>query len=191
MVDKVIADMRVWLDQGLSFGHVAINAAAAEFRKGDFAESLLERLHRAQIPPARLQLEVTETVFLGRGADYVERALKTLSRAGVQIALDDFGTGYASLSHLKQFPVDILKIDRSFVSDLAADPDAAAIIGAVIMLGQSLAIEVVAEGIETADQAARLTSKGCHYGQGHLYSPAIPAEQVQEVIARLAQARAA
>jgi diguanylate cyclase (GGDEF)-like protein/PAS domain S-box-containing protein len=191
MVEKVIADMRVWLDQGLSFGHVAINAAAAEFRKGDFAESLLERLHRAQIPPARLQLEVTETVFLGRGADYVERALKTLSRAGVQIALDDFGTGYASLSHLKQFPVDVLKIDRSFVSDLAADPDAAAIIGAVITLGQSLAIEVVAEGIETIDQAQRLSHKGCHYGQGHLYSQAIPAEQVPEVMARLAQPRAA
>jgi EAL domain-containing protein (putative c-di-GMP-specific phosphodiesterase class I) len=109
----------------------------------------------------------------------------------VQIALDDFGTGYASLSHLKQFPVDVLKIDRSFVSDLAVDPDAAAIIGAVITLGQSLSIEVVAEGIETPDQAQRLTSKGCHYGQGHLYSHAIPAEQVPEVVARHAQPRAA
>jgi diguanylate cyclase (GGDEF)-like protein len=191
MVDKVIADMRDWLDAGLCFGHVAINAAAAEFRKGDFAGHLLERLHRAGIPPERLQLEVTETVFLGRGADYVERALKTLSRAGVQIALDDFGTGYASLSHLKQFPVDVLKIDRSFVSELGVDPDAAAIIRAVINLGHSLDIEVVAEGIETPDQASRLTAKGCHYGQGHLYSPAIPAERVPQIIQILAQPRAA
>ncbi|HEX8585738.1 MAG TPA: EAL domain-containing protein [Allosphingosinicella sp.] len=191
MIDKVIADMRIWLDAGLPFGHVAINAAAAEFRKAEFAESLLERLHRAGIPAERLQLEVTETVFLGRGADYVERALKTLSRAGVQIALDDFGTGYASLSHLKQFPVDVLKIDRSFVSELGVNADAAAIIGAVITLGHSLDIEVVAEGIETPDQAQRLTGKGCHYGQGHLYSPAIPAEQVPEIIRCLSPARAA
>jgi EAL domain-containing protein (putative c-di-GMP-specific phosphodiesterase class I) len=191
MVEKVIADMRRWLDDGIAFGHVAVNSAAAEFRKGDFAESLLERLHKGGIPPERLQLEVTETVFLGRGADYVERALKTLSRAGVQIALDDFGTGYASLSHLKQFPVDVLKIDRSFVAELGQDVDAAAIIRAVINLGHSLNIEVVAEGIETVDQAQRLTRKGCHYGQGHLYSPAVPADRVPEIVSMLARSRAA
>jgi diguanylate cyclase (GGDEF)-like protein len=191
MVEKVIVDMRRWLDQGLAFGHVAINSAAAEFRKGDFAERLLERLHDAGIPAERLQLEVTETVFLGRGADYVERALKTLSKAGVQIALDDFGRGYASLSHLKQFPVDVLKIDRSFVADLGVDPDAAAIIRAVVNLGHSLDIEVVGEGIETVDQAQRLTNKGCHYGQGHLYSRAVGAEDVPEVVARFSRARAA
>jgi diguanylate cyclase (GGDEF)-like protein/PAS domain S-box-containing protein len=191
MVEKVIADMRGWLDRGLAFGHVAINSAAAEFRKGDFAERLLERLHQANIPAERLQLEVTETVFLGRGADYVERALKTLSQAGVQIALDDFGTGYASLSHLKQFPVDVLKIDRSFVAELGENADAAAIIRAVINLGHSLEIEVVAEGIETAHQATRLTNKGCRYGQGHLYSPAVRAAEVPGLIARFARARAA
>jgi EAL domain-containing protein (putative c-di-GMP-specific phosphodiesterase class I) len=191
MIDKVIADMRLWLDQGLAFGHVAINSAAAEFRKGDFAERLLERLHQARIPTKRLQLEVTETVFLGRGADYVERALKTLSQAGVQIALDDFGTGYASLSHLKQFPVDVLKIDRSFVSELGHNADAAAIIHAVVNLGHSLNIEVVAEGIETADQAQRLTEKGCQYGQGHLFSPAVQAADVPSILTRFARAKAA
>jgi diguanylate cyclase (GGDEF)-like protein/PAS domain S-box-containing protein len=191
MVEKVIADMRLWLDGGLGFGHVAINSAAAEFRTGDFAERLLERLHKAHIPAERLQLEVTETVFLGRGADYVEHALKTLSKAGVQIALDDFGTGYASLSHLKQFPVDVLKIDRSFVSDLGEDPDAAAIIRAVVNLGHSLNIEVVAEGIETLDQAQRLTRKGCRFGQGHLYSPAVQAADVPALLARFARVRAA
>jgi diguanylate cyclase (GGDEF)-like protein len=191
MVEKVIADMRRWLDEGIAFGHVAVNSAAAEFRKGDFAESLLERLHKGGIPPERLQLEVTETVFLGRGADYVERALKTLSNAGVQIALDDFGTGYASLSHLKQFPVDVLKIDRSFIADLGQDPDAAAIIRAVINLGHSLDIEVVGEGIETPEQAQRLTNKGCHFGQGHLYSPAVCAADVPGIVSRFTRARAA
>jgi diguanylate cyclase (GGDEF)-like protein/PAS domain S-box-containing protein len=182
MIDRVITDMRGWLDQGVEFGHVAVNAAAAEFRRGHFAEHLLERLDKAGVPARHLQLEVTETVFLGRGADYVERALKMLSAAGVKIALDDFGTGYASLSHLKQFPVDLLKIDRSFVRDLAHDADAAAIIRAVINLGQSLDIETIAEGIEQAAQAAQLSAYGCHYGQGFLYSKAVPASDVAAML---------
>jgi diguanylate cyclase (GGDEF)-like protein/PAS domain S-box-containing protein len=190
MVAKVIDDMARWRAQGVEFGQIAINAAAAEFRRGDFAESLLQRLEAAQVPPEQLQLEITETVFLGRGADYVERALKTLSAAGVQIALDDFGTGYASLSHLKQFPVDVLKIDRSFVAELADSPDAAAIIRAVITLGHSLDIEVVGEGIETEQQAMWLTQKGCHYGQGHLYAAAAPAEELPYIIGRFAQSSA-
>jgi diguanylate cyclase (GGDEF)-like protein/PAS domain S-box-containing protein len=191
MIDKVIVDMRGWMERGIAFGHIAINAAAAEFRKGDFAERLLTRLREADIPPYFVQVEVTETVFLGRGADYVEQALKTLSAAGVQIALDDFGTGYASLSHLKQFPVDVLKIDRSFVSDLGHNPDAAAIIRAVINLGHSLEMKIVAEGVETQAQAQALTSKGCHYGQGHLYSVATPAAEVGEILHRLNRVRRA
>jgi diguanylate cyclase (GGDEF)-like protein/PAS domain S-box-containing protein len=191
MIDKVIADIRRWMEAGVEFGHVAINAAAAEFRKGDFADRLLARLCEANIPPHLIQVEITETVFLGRGADYVEQALKTLSAAGVQIALDDFGTGYASLSHLKQFPVDVLKIDRSFVADLSHSPDAAAIIRAVINLGHSLEMKIVAEGIETQAQAQTLTAKGCHYGQGHLYSVAAPAEEVAAILHRLNPAQRA
>jgi diguanylate cyclase (GGDEF)-like protein/PAS domain S-box-containing protein len=186
MVEKVIDDVRRWRETGVNFRHVAINASAAEFRCGDFAERLLERLHSAGVPPSSLQLEVTETVFLGRGAECVERTLKLLSQAGVTIALDDFGTGYASLSHLKQFPVDLLKIDRSFVRDLGQQPDAAAIIRAVINLGHSLEIEIVAEGIETAAQEARLLAQGCDYGQGYLYSPAVPAGEVPTLLARYA-----
>jgi diguanylate cyclase (GGDEF)-like protein/PAS domain S-box-containing protein len=187
MVDKVIEDVRRWRGEGVDFRHVAINASAAEFRSGDFAERLLERLEKAQVPPSCLQLEVTETVFLGRGAESVERTLRMLSQAGITIALDDFGTGYASLSHLKQFPVDLLKIDRSFVRDLGQQPDAAAIVRAVINLGHSLEIEIVAEGIETAAQEARLLAQGCDYGQGYLYSPAVPAAEVAAILARLAE----
>jgi EAL domain-containing protein (putative c-di-GMP-specific phosphodiesterase class I) len=178
MIAKVIDDVRRWRDEGVYFGHVAVNAAAAEFRRGGFAESLLERLSAASIPPGDIQLEVTEAVFLGRGAECVERALRTLSREGVKIALDDFGTGYASLSHLKQFPVDIIKIDQSFVRDLGAARGAEAIIGAVISLGRSLAIEVVAEGIELASQHDFLRDEGCRYGQGFLYGKAVPAQRV-------------
>jgi EAL domain-containing protein (putative c-di-GMP-specific phosphodiesterase class I) len=182
MIEGVVADVRAWLDDGIPFGHVAINAAAAEFRTGDFAERLLERLEAARVPPQVIQLEVTETVFLGRGADCVERTLKTLSAAGVTIALDDFGTGYASLSHLKQFPVDLLKIDKSFVRDLCLTPDAAAIIRAVIHLGHSLDVRIVAEGIETRAQAASLLAQGCDFGQGYLYSRAVPAADVPAIL---------
>ena len=186
MVDSVIADARAWLDAGVDFGHVAINASAADFRRGNFPERLLSRLAAAGLPTSRLQVEVTETVFLGRGAEYVERALKELSAAGIKIALDDFGTGFASLSHLKQFPVDIIKIDRSFVRDLHDDPEDEAIVRAVISLGKSLDIEVVAEGIETPAQSAYLRKHDCDFGQGFLFARARPAADVPALVAAMA-----
>lgn len=178
MVEQSIADMRVWLDRGIPFHHVALNASAAEFRRDDFSERLLDRLRRADIPAHHFQLEVTETVFLGRGAEYVHRALALLSSMGVKVALDDFGTGYASLRHLKQFPVDIIKIDKSFVRDMEASPGDAAIVRAVVHLGQSLGIAVVAEGVETQSQLARLVELNCDFGQGYLFSKAVPAARV-------------
>jgi len=184
MIAAVIADLVRWRDEGIELGHVAINAAAAEFRRGDFADKLLERMHIAALPPNLLQVEVTETVFLGRGAESVERALKLLSSAGVGIALDDFGTGFASLSHLKQFPVDTIKIDRSFVRDLEEDPDDAAIVDAVVNLGRSLGISIVAEGVENERQHAFLAALGCDFGQGYLYGHAGPASDVASVLKR-------
>jgi EAL domain-containing protein (putative c-di-GMP-specific phosphodiesterase class I) len=182
MIDRVIADVRRWQDEGVAFGHVAINASAAEFRRGNLAESLLERLDAAAIPVNCIQIEVTESVFLGRGAECVERALKTLSAAGMQIALDDFGTGYASLSHLKQFPVDMIKIDQSFVQGLKGGGGGNhAIVAAVISLGRSLGIDVVAEGIETPAQEKALLRLRCQFGQGYLYSPAVPACDVPAI----------
>ena len=156
MIEQIIWDMRAWLDRGLDFGHVAVNASAADFRREHFAELVLDQLEQAGVPTSMFQLEVTETVFLGRGAEYVHGALALFSSAGVKIALDDFGTGYASLRHLKQFPVDIIKIDRSFVRDMESDPGDDAIVRAVINLGRSLGISVIAEGIETEKQAERL-----------------------------------
>jgi diguanylate cyclase (GGDEF)-like protein/PAS domain S-box-containing protein len=182
MHELVLSDMRRWLDAGLEIGHVAINASAAEFRGNDFAEELLDRLRATGIPTRCLELEVTETVFLGRGAEHVERALRTLSMAGVRIALDDFGTGYASLSHLKQFPVDIIKIDRSFVQDLADDLDDTAILQAVLNLGRGLGITTVAEGIETEIQAMYLRAQGCDLGQGYLFSRAVSRHEVPRLV---------
>lgn len=178
MIDGVVSDMIQWKNRGIDVGHVAINASAAEFQRGDYAEHLLQKLHQAGLSTKNLQVEITETVFLGRGAEYVEKTLRLLSTEGVKIALDDFGTGYASLSHLKQFPVDILKIDRSFVQEVG-DPDTPApIIDAVIKLGRSLGIDIVAEGVETLDHHKYLVSAECHQAQGFLYSPAVAARHV-------------
>ena len=185
MINSVISVMRDWLDQGVPFGHVAVNAAAAEFRHDNFGESILDRLARADIPTSCFHLEVTETVFLGRGAENVERALKLLDSAGVNIALDDFGTGYASLRHLKHFPVHVIKIDQSFVRNMNTDSDDAAIIEAVLNLGKSLKIDVVAEGIETQAQESCLRDLGCQYGQGFLYSQAIPHKRVPALFSSL------
>jgi EAL domain-containing protein (putative c-di-GMP-specific phosphodiesterase class I) len=183
MIGLVIEDMCRWLEAGVQFGQIAVNAAAAEFRRGNFPETLLARLGKAEIQPERIQIEVTETVFLGRGAEYVETALRLLSAAGISLALDDFGTGYASLSHLKQFPVDTVKIDRCFVRSLNDNPEDAAIVRAVISLCKSLGIAIVAEGIETEAQAAFLRKHGCDLGQGFLFGAAVPGDDVPDVIA--------
>jgi diguanylate cyclase (GGDEF)-like protein/PAS domain S-box-containing protein len=181
MIERAMRDMRGWQDQGVNFEHVAVNASAAEFKRGDFAERALERLHRAQLSPRCLQIEVTETVFLGRGAEHVEEALRLLASEGVQIALDDFGTGYASLSHLNHFPVGVIKIDRSFIRNLEASAHDAAIVRAVINLGRSLGIKIVAEGVETAAQATLLRRYRCHSGQGYLFGKAQAAASVPAI----------
>lgn len=168
MLESVVRDIGRWLHAGYDPGRVAINASAADFMQHDFAGYVLAHLERCGISPRHLEVEVTETVFLGRGAEQVEEALHRLSAAGVRIALDDFGTGYASLSHLKQYPVDVLKIDKSFVSNIEQDAGDAAIVDAIVKLGSSLGMEVVAEGVETKGQIKRLLARGCTIGQGYL-----------------------
>ena len=166
MLDAVLRDLCQWLASGHDPGRIAINASAADFTQAGFADSVLEQLHRRNIPAAHVEIEVTETVFLGRGADQVAIALRQFSQAGVRVALDDFGTGYASLSHLKHYPVDVLKIDRSFVSNIGQDEGNAAIVDAIVKLGGSFGMEVVAEGVETEEQAQLLLGRGCLIGQG-------------------------
>lgn len=172
MLDGVLTDLRQWLDDGRDPGRVAINAAAADFAHGDFADRVLRMLDGFGIPTAHFEIEVTESVFLDRGVDQVARALRDFAHAGVQVALDDFGTGFASLTHLKQYPVDVLKIDRSFVSNVEQDAGDAAIVDAVVKLGGTFGMEVVAEGVETEAQAQCLLGLGCVVGQGfHLGRP--------------------
>ncbi|WP_114946355.1 putative bifunctional diguanylate cyclase/phosphodiesterase [Microvirga calopogonii] len=175
MLACVVRDMRRWVDAGLDIGRVSINASSAEFRRDDYAQRVLAHLREAGIPPNRFGVEVTETVFLDHNVEHAQKTLRALSEGGVSIALDDFGTGYASLSHLKLFPVNVLKIDRSFVDGLETDTDDAAIVKAVLSLGQSLDIRVVAEGVETAAQASFLREHGCDMGQGYHFGRPMPA----------------
>ena len=141
------------------------------------------------LPPARLEIEITENVLLDRGGDQVAATLRGLDRLGVTIALDDFGTGYASLSHLKRFPVDRLKIDRSFVRDLGADPEDAAIARSIVNLAHTLGMQVVAEGIETTEQLDFLRLNQCDVGQGFLFAPGLPAGEVADYLLGLQRAR--
>ena len=182
MQRRVLADMREWLQLGLSFGSVAINAAPAEFLRDDFAERLLARLEEQKIPPSLIEIEVTEQVFLDRGSSFVGRALATLNQRGVKIALDDFGTGYSSLSHLRDLPVDVVKIDKSFVDKVASDPEARAIVSAVANLARSLQITVVAEGIESEQQRQVLLQENCPLGQGYHFGKAIDFDKVSSLI---------
>ncbi|MDF3063018.1 MAG: putative sensory box/GGDEF family protein [Microvirga sp.] len=178
MLEQMTLDIREWLDGGLECGRVALNLSTAEFREPGIGGVLLEQLAAAGVPTSRFCIEVTETVFLGRSAEHVAATLKELREAGMHIALDDFGTGYASLTHLKQFPVDEIKIDRTFVRDMERDRDDNAIVSAVIGLGRSLGMMLVAEGVETPGQAESLRAQGCHFAQGYLFAKPMAASRV-------------
>lgn len=184
LTSKIAADVRQWIDQDLPVGRIALNLSPAEFGQSGLVDSILRTLDWLKVPPTLFEIEVTETVLLGRNSSNVSSALAQFRAHGVQIALDDFGTGYASLTHLKQFPVDHIKIDRSFVRDLEQDSDDEAIIAAVISLGRSLQLHVTAEGVETHGQARRLRELGCDYAQGYLYAKPMAASQVPDLLTR-------
>jgi diguanylate cyclase (GGDEF)-like protein/PAS domain S-box-containing protein len=178
MQRRVFEQVRDWLDRGVDFGRISLNGAPAEFLRDDYAERLLLLLAQHDIPAHFIEVEVTEHALMDRSSRYVERALSMLKRAGVTVALDDFGTGYSSLSHLRDFPVDVVKVDKSFVQAINSDSEIAAIVGAVINLASSLDMLSVAEGIETEQQLALLRSMGCRVGQGFALGEPVAGDQV-------------
>ncbi len=183
MVEAVLADVRRWRDAGIEIGRVAINASAAEFRNPSYAERLLERLEAHGVPASALELEITETAFLGDSEGHVLHALETLRAAGMTVALDDFGTGFSSLAHLRRFPVDTLKIDQSFVGGIEDRAGDRAIIEVVLRLGEALGLTTVAEGVETEAQASFLRGRGCKLAQGYLFARPLPADQIARFVA--------
>ncbi|MGZ9263057.1 MAG: putative bifunctional diguanylate cyclase/phosphodiesterase, partial [Candidatus Binatia bacterium] len=181
---KVTADMRGWLDVAFDIGRVAINLSSAQFNDPGLADEILDVLERRRITARSFEVEVTETVLLSKSADQVEVILKRFHDCGVQVALDDFGTGYASLTHLKRFPVDHIKIDQSFIMNLEKDAGDDAIVSAVVGLGTNLGMQITAEGVETQGQARRLRELGCHNAQGFLFSRPVGAPQVPHLLSR-------
>jgi diguanylate cyclase (GGDEF)-like protein len=188
VIEQSAAQAGAWQRMGLAFDHVAINISSAQVRPGDLAEQILSALERHAVPAERFMVEVTETVLLSREAGVVGAALKQLKAAGVRIALDDFGTGYASLTHLKDFPVDLLKIDRSFVASLGDTRESRAIVRGIAGIARDLGIAVIAEGIETEAQAEILARFGIALGQGFLYArPMDPGAATRHLLEGAAQ----
>lgn len=173
MIELVAADVRAWLDMGIAFQHVGINISSADMHGGRLDRLLADAFEREGVPLKHVILEVTETVYMGAGDRIVQRAVEALRAKGLRVALDDFGTGYASLTHLLTVPVDILKIDKSFIARLAPGDAGMAIVEGLIQIAGKLEMRVIAEGIETEEQVRELISAGCLLGQGYLFSEAV------------------
>ena len=181
VLHQACTQARAWQDAGLPSLRIAINVSAVELRASDFVEGVRTILNDTGLPPQSLELELTET-FLMQDSTSMAAVLYALKDIGVQIALDDFGTGYSSLSYLKKFPISELKIDQSFVRDLTSDVDDASIVSAVIGMGKSLHMRVVAEGVETREQLAFLQAHHCQEGQGLYFSQPLTAEEFTELL---------
>jgi len=172
---------RAWVDQGLPFTTVAVNVSAVQFRDEHFLEVIFATLSETGLDPGNLELELTESVLM-RQPELAVSILEKLRDRGIAVSVDDFGTGYSSLSYLKKLPLDILKIDRSFVHQLNKNPDSAAIAIAIISMGQSLNLRIIAEGVETAEDLAFLKAHGCQEAQGFYFSCPVPAKQLAHML---------
>jgi EAL domain-containing protein (putative c-di-GMP-specific phosphodiesterase class I) len=160
---------------------VSVNISAVELQANGFLEGVRDLLQETRLEPRYLELELTETVLMTNTENTI-CVLRGLKALGIQLAVDDFGTGYSSLSYLRQFPIDALKVDRSFVHEIHAEPEGAPIITAVISMGKSLKHRVIAEGVETQEQLAFLQAQQCDEGQGYYFSRALAAEQYAELL---------
>ncbi len=172
---------REWQDSGLPFRRISINVSGAEFRAETFLAGVREALRETGLEPGYLDLELTESVLMQHpeSSSVILQALKSI---GLNIALDDFGTGYSSLSYLQQFPIDILKIDKSFVQKITADSENSPIVSAIIAMGKNLELRVIAEGIETQEQLTFLQARQCAEGQGYLFSRPLLAAQLASLV---------
>lgn len=179
VIEEACRQNKAWQDAGHPPIPVAVNISAVQFRRENFVETVTRILAETGLSPQCLELEITESVVMHDAQRVVEQLVR-LKEVGVQLAIDDFGTGYSSLSYLKRFPVDKLKIDMSFVREIPADSDAAAIAAVIIGIGRTLGLQVIAEGVETIEQLPALKAQGCNQAQGYYFSRPLPPEQFQE-----------
>jgi EAL domain-containing protein (putative c-di-GMP-specific phosphodiesterase class I) len=181
IMDRAIADWRSWRDAGLEAPRIAVNVASAQLRNEDFVPALKRALEALAGDPSAISIEITESILISN----MERAIEVLTQVralGVPVAIDDFGTGYSSLAYIVTLPIDELKIDRAFVKKITADPAYEGIVKTCVSLARGLNLKVVAEGVETEAQAAKLRDLECDQAQGFLYSPPVPADQLVRML---------
>jgi EAL domain-containing protein (putative c-di-GMP-specific phosphodiesterase class I) len=178
-----------WRRAGHDIG-VAVNVAACQLEREEFVDEVGDALDRAGLPPGQLTIEITETAIMSN-AEETSRRLARIKGLGVRVAIDDFGTGYSSLSYLQRFPVDALKIDRSFIARLREGPEGETLIRTLIQLGESLSIETLAEGIEHADDLSLLQDERCDSGQGFLFARPLEGEDCERFLRESAAEQAA
>lgn len=177
ILDQACRQLREWHDQGFTELRMAVNLSTVQLHHAELPRMVNNLLQVYRLPPRSLELEVTETGLM-EDISTAAQHLLSLRRSGALIAIDDFGTGYSSLSYLKSLPLDKIKIDKSFVQDLLEDEDDATIVRAIIQLGKSLGMQVIAEGVETVEQENYIITQGCNEGQGYLYSKPLPARDL-------------
>lgn len=182
MHDKIFTDMANWLKSGIDVAPISINASPVEFMRDNYAELLIKRLEQHSIPAHLIEIEITEHILLDRGSEFVIQALRKLKDFGIRISLDDFGTGHSSMTHLRDYPVDCLKIDYAFVNRMNEEKSINSIVEGITRLGPILSLDVIAEGIETVQQLDSLQLVGCVYGQGFLFSRAICADEAEKML---------
>jgi diguanylate cyclase (GGDEF)-like protein len=190
VLDQACKQLREWHDQGFADLRMAVNLSTVQLHHAELPRVVNNLLQIYRLPPRSLELEVTETGLM-EDISTAAQHLLSLRRSGALIAIDDFGTGYSSLSYLKSLPLDKIKIDKSFVQDLLDDDDDATIVRAIIQLGKSLGMQVIAEGVETAEQEAYIISEGCHEGQGYHYSKPLPARELSAYLKQAQRSNAA
>ncbi|MGR9046034.1 MAG: EAL domain-containing protein [Gammaproteobacteria bacterium] len=186
VLHEACSQMRVWLDAGYELAHISVNVSSKQFRQKDFIGHIAKALSDNRLSASRLIIELTEGIVIDDIADTVEK-MQALKELGVRISIDDFGTGYSSLNYLKRLPLDELKIDQSFVRDIATDFNDAVIIETIINMAHNLGLSVIAEGVETEEQKDYLFNKGCSVFQGYYFSCPLPAPDFKTLLKSASQ----
>jgi EAL domain-containing protein (putative c-di-GMP-specific phosphodiesterase class I) len=181
VIQEACKQLNAWASAGLGHLTIAVNVSVQQFAREDFVASVLRAIWQHGVKPEQFELEITESLLM-RNVDDTTACMKRFRAAGLALSIDDFGTGYSSLGYLRQFPVDALKIDRSFVKDLHTSDDDAAICAAIIAMARELKLKVIAEGVENVEQLEFLRSHRCDQVQGYLISAPIPVADLEKLL---------
>ena len=180
-MEKAVSDTLAWQSKGLVAPRIAVNVSAIQLQQKDFVDMVAQVVSGAKSAAVKLELEITESLIM-QDIEANILKLRAIREMGVEVAIDDFGTGYSSLSYLAKLPVNALKIDRAFIVNMASNADDLNIVAAIISLAHSLNLRVIAEGVETEEQANLLRLHKCDEIQGYLFNPAVPAEQIERFL---------